>query len=481
MRVLFVTSEVASLFKLGGLADVSDSLPRALSRLGVKVDIALPFYSAIKTSKTQSLGQLGVEFERKREIVFLFTTTIGKEGVRVILFRHPRLNDYHSQDITETFAFYSQAVVAYINYTASIQKNFYHVIHCHDWHTALVPLLLGESNKVTREKETLQSRATKTVLTIHNLLYQGAPPETLAHKLGLLQNVFHPQNGDKEKSSVNFLLEGIEYADIVSTVSPTYAREILTPEHGQHLSRFLKRRPGKVLGLLNGIDVDHWDPKRDSQIALNYSAKTATAAKVQNKAALQKRLKLPIRDVPLLAFIGRLEAAQKGIDILIGALGKLLPQESMQMVILGVGNSEVVAQLERLAGRFPEKLAPRNEFNDSLAHQIYAGATAIVIPSKFEPCGLVQMIAMRYGAIPIVRRTGGLADTVKDGVTGLIFRQYSAKDLSLTIERGLRLRYEKPLIWEKLVTAAMRENFSWDKSGRKYSILYQKLVAKKAK
>lgn len=476
MRVLFVTSEVASLFKLGGLADVSDSLPRALSRLGVKVDVALPFYRVIKTNGVRSLGQLGVEFERKREIVFLFETNIGKEGVKVILFRHPRLNDYHGVSLVETFAFYSQAVTAYINYAGAIQKKPYQVIHCQDWHTALVPLLLGESNKVTREKETLQSRVTKTILTIHNLLYQGAPPTTLAQKLGLVQSIFHPLSGDKEKSSVNFLLEGIEYADVVSTVSPTYAKEILTPASGQHLSRFLKRRPGKVLGLLNGIDIDRWDPQHDPQIGVRYSVKTAAMAKTQNKAALQKRLKLPERDVPLLAFIGRLEVAQKGIDILVGALEKLLPREAVQMVILGTGAPEVVGELTKLAQRFRDKLVFVNEFNDSLAHQIYAGATAMVIPSKFEPCGLVQMIAMRYGAIPIVRYTGGLVDTVKDNVTGLGFAEYGIAQLINVLEKALKLRYEKPLVWEKMVTTAMQQDFSWDKSGRKYAGLYRQLI-----
>ncbi len=476
MRVLFVTSEVASLFKLGGLADVSESLPRALARLGVKVDIALPFYLAIKPAKVRSLGQLGVEFEKQREIVFLFETTIGKEGVRVILFRHPRLNDYHAASIVETFAFYTQAVTSYISYTGSVQKNPYQAVHCQDWHTALVPLLLGESNKITREKETLQSRATKTILTIHNLLYQGAPPATLAQKLGLMQSVFHPQGGDREKSSVNFLLEGIEYADIVSTVSPTYAREILTPEYGQHLSRFLRERPQRVVGILNGIDTDRWNPQRDPKIAAPYGGKNVAGAKSENKAALQKQLKLPERDVPLLAFIGRLEAAQKGIDILIAALEKLLPREAVQMVILGRGASDIVKTLNSLARRFRDKLAFANEFNEVLAHQIYAGATAMVIPSKFEPCGLVQMIAMRYGTIPIVRYTGGLADTVTDGGSGLVFGDYSAGELLRTLERAIKLRYEKPEKWEKMVTTAMRQDFSWDASARKYLALYRQLT-----
>ncbi len=472
MQVLFVTSELAGVFKLGGLADVSSSLPIALARLGVEVTIALPFYRTIDISGAKGVGELAVDFAGKRELVFIFSKQSDHKNITLLLFRHPKLEDYHAKPVEETFAFYSRVISTFYSYSVNLSKQI-DIVHCHDWHTALIPMLIGEQNKLLHAKETIQSKQVKTVITIHNLLYQGVVDEHIADYVNAPRNQFHQLEG-KRKGKVSLFREGLEYADYITTVSPTYAKEIIEESHHDALGDVLKRRRESVTGILNGIDTRLWNPLTDAALPHRYDASSIFTVKPQLSKLLQKEVGLPESAVPVFGFVGRIEPRQKGIDIVLEALKKLLPTLSMQAVFLGTGEPKSVALLKKLAKEHPQKVAFIHAFDEVLARRIYAGSDALLVPSKFEPCGLTQMIAMRYGTVPVVRATGGLADSVKDGINGIVFGPYSGYALAQAIERTSTL-WADTSIWKKLVTAGMREDFSWDKSARQYLALYTKL------
>lgn len=473
MRVLFVTSEVAGLYKLGGLGDVSRSLPVALCRLRVDVRVAMPYYKKIQLASVRCVGQIAVDFDGKRELVFIFVSVIPETSVPVYLFRHPKLDDYHEGDIVEKFAFFSSAVARAIEYAPSTFGGRPDIVHCHDWHTALVPLLLGERNKLRREEETLESIRTKTIITIHNLLYQGPAPVALIKKLHLPKSIFHILETKKGRT-IKLFREGIEHADVISTVSPTYAKEMLTGDYGQHINDVLARRKADVVGILNGINGEIWDPLHDRSISVGYGKGDVGTGKAANKEYLQKILTLPIAKMPLVGFVGRLEVRQKGIDILIAALAHLLP-DGVQVVILGTGPKKVKQTLAAFAKKYPEHFKFVPTFDERLARRIYAGADVLVVPSKFEPCGLTQMIAMRYGTIPLVRQTGGLADSVEDGKTGFVFKQYNETALLGKLKEAITLWNSDPKKWSRMVLRCMQKDFSWVASAKKYKALYRRL------
>ncbi len=474
MRVLFVTSELASLYKLGGLGDVSYSLPVALRKLRVNVVVAMPYYRAIKLDRPRCVGQIAVDFDGKRELVFIFQSLIPGTNVPVYLFRHPMLDEYHGDDIVSRFAFFSCAVARLYEFVPDFFGGKLDVVHCHDWHTALVPLLLGESNKLHRQKQTLESIHTKTVLTVHNLLYQGEASIDLIKKLNLPKHIFHILAGT-HGPTVKLLREGLEHTDVISTVSPTYAKEILTGDYGEHVNTVLSQRRGDMVGILNGINEQTWDPRTDAALSVSYSKETVLAGKQANKEYLQKILKLPVAKMPLMGFVGRLEVRQKGIDIFIEALNRLLP-DGTQVVVLGTGPEEITQTLETFAKKYPEHFIFIPTFDERLARRIYAGADMLVVPSKFEPCGLTQMISMRYGTIPLVRKTGGLADTVVDGKTGFVFEDYSAHALYVKMRESVMVWEQKPKVWQRMQKACMKEDFSWDTQAKKYKVLYKKLI-----
>lgn len=474
MRVLFVTSEVAGLFKLGGLGDVSRSLPIALKKLGVQVSIAMPFYRSIKTDGARCIGQIAVDFDSERELVFIFQTVIPGTTIPVYLFRHPMLDSYSEGDIVEKFAFFSCSVARTYEYAAHVLGGKLDIVHCHDWHTALIPLLLGESNKLHRSAQTLESIRTKTIITIHNLLYQGKSNIKLIKQLNLPKSIFHILQTETGPT-IKLLREGLEHADIISTVSPTYAKEILTGNFGEHVNAVLKRRKNDIVGILNGIDDDVWDPMTDQSLSVRFGKSDVTAGKRANKTYLQETLRLPVASVPLFGYVGRLEVRQKGIDILMAALSKLVP-DGFQVVILGTGKKQTTSKLRSFAKKFPTHVVFVPTFDERLARRIYAGADVLLIPSKFEPCGLTQMIAMRYGTLPLVRKTGGLADSVTHGKTGFVFGPYTATALGDTMKEVVRLFYAKEGLWKKMINRAMREDFSWKKQAKKYKILYKNLL-----
>jgi len=471
MRVLFVTSECVPFYKKGGLGDVSHALPVALSKIGVMMTVALPYYETMKINQRDltCLGPLAVDFAGKRELIFLFQTVIPHTSVEVLLFRHARLLTYHGP----LFLFFNQCVFSYI----ALSQHMYDIIHVNDWHTALIPVLLGEDNKSRKGKSTLQSKAVKTVLTIHNLLYQGSFPLHVISDIGLPKSIIHPVIGLSGKWEVNVFREGLERADSITTVSPSYAREIITPAFGPHVYDILRKRSDKVVGILNGIDVDIWNPKTDKHLSETYSISDVAAGKAENKKRLQKAVGLPQTDNLLFGFVGRIEPKQKGVDLIIEAIRRM-PQKKFQVVLLGTGDTKQVKELE-IIDKNCEHIAYISTFDERLARRIFAGSDVMLVPSKFEPCGLTQMIAMRYGAIPLVRKTGGLADSVVDGKTGFVFDDYHVEDLCKVMWKAIILREDDPEEWHAMVRRVMRRDFSWKASAREYKALYTKLLSSK--
>jgi starch synthase len=476
MNVLFVTSEVATLYKRGGLADVSYSLPVALARKGIKVAIAMPYFQNIKAHPVHCVGQLAIDYDRRRELMFIFETLLPGTNVPVYLFRHPLLNDYDGPDIVERFGFFAKAVAQLYLYSSEMLGGPYDIVHCNDWHTALIPLLLGESSKVGfRERETIQSKQTKTILTVHNLLYQGEASSSITLKLGFPKPLFHAFMTPLGRA-IRLLTEGFEYVDSVTTVSPTYAKEIMRGDHGKRVCEVFARRGDRIEGILNGIDTDLWNPRTDMALPVQYTTKTVASAKQTLKEKLQMVAQLPQVDVPLFGFVGRFEARQKGLDLIARAVDKL-PKNGYQMVLLGTGQPKLVKQFQELA-RTHKNIAYINTFDERLARRIYAGSDVMLVPSRFEPCGLTQMIAMRYGTLPLVRKTGGLADSVQDGMTGFVFGPYTTKALIEKMREAMKVYREQPKRFASMMKAAMMEDFSWAHQVKEYIALYKKLLGK---
>jgi starch synthase len=474
VKVLFVTSELAGLFKLGGLADVSYSLPVALAAKGVSISVVMPYYEKIRLNDVTCVGQMALDFDRRRELVFIFRTILPGTGVPVYLLRHPQLNVYQGQVMAEHFAFFSKAVAQLYLYSQEVLGGPYDIIHCNDWHTALVPLLVGEVSHIAyRERVTIQSMRAKTVLTVHNLLYQGETGIAVGLKIGLPKSVFHSFSTPLGRA-VRFLQEGFEYADVVTTVSPTYAREIARGIHGKRVRETFIKRGDKMVGILNGIDTTLWDPKHDEHIALHYDARSVSAAKETIKEKLRRSLGLAQTDVPLFGFVGRFEPRQKGLDLIANAIKSLDPN-SYQLALLGTGQKSLVTQFAHLTATHPN-IAFTHTFDERLARRIYAGSDVMLVPSKFEPCGLTQMIAMRYGTLPLVRKTGGLADSVEDAATGFVFNRYTRQALVRKMEEVIELYHKKPDHWKTMMTKAMKEDFSWKKQAGKYIDLYKSLL-----
>lgn len=473
MNVLFVTSECVPFFKLGGLGDVSYALPVALHKVKVHISIVLPYYEKMNVAHVRCVGQLAVDFDRRRELVFVFKTTLPGSTIPVYLFRHPLCNHYKTANMAESFAFFSKAVAQFYLYANELLGGPYDIVHCQDWHTALVPMLIGEERKVGTKTKTLASARVRTVFTIHNHLYKGETGVMTILKLGLPKSLFHVYDTNLG-SAIKLMREALEYADQITTVSPTYARELITSEHGDEINAVMKRRADKVVGILNGIDQDRWNPRNDTALLESYDAASVTSGKLKNKRALFSSFHVAESTGPLFGFVGRLEFRQKGLDLITKAI-ETLSTENFQLFILGQGSPKSQVKLTELMKHHPN-VHFINSFDERLARRIYAGADVMLVPSKFEPCGLIQMIAMRYGTLPLVRKTGGLADSVVDGKTGFVFEKYRANALTAKMHEAIRVYLVHQEKWHKMVKAAMQQDFSWDASAKKYRSLYQKLI-----
>lgn len=477
MNTLFATWELDPLFKFGGLGDVARSLPAALKKLQVDIRTIMPYYKVVKLGKTarKKAAELSFSFAGKKEKVEIFLVNHPASGVPVYLLRNKTYLEMAKK--ADTFTFFDKAVVEIIkNNSLSFIPD---IVHCNDHHTGLIPLLIKNYHLPVR-----------TMMTIHNLAYQGKSSIDVIGKAGLHKSICSTLAWEIKTKQINFLMEGIIHADIVTTVSPSYGREIMTEEYGQGLDEVLKGKEGRVFGILNGIDIDHRKITCKKYVPFPYLSVNNEAGdkrekinweegKRQNKLFLQKKLKLKVTDkLPLISFIGRLNASQKGLDIMHRML-RGTDFGKYQIVLLGAGSQEWEERFQWLSTFYPKSVSCTFKFEDVLATQIYAASDFILIPSKYEPCGLVQMIAMYYGTLPIAHRTGGLADSIKNGVNGFLFDKYSSQALEMTVKKALDIWHNDRMKYRQMVETALSADFSWDKSAKEYLDLYQKLVENK--
>ena len=475
MKILFVASEANPFIKTGGLGDVIGALPVSLKELGQEVRVVIPNYSDINRDIKDNL-----------KFVSSFTVKVGwrnqycgileyeYEGVIFYLldneYYFKRCGLYGYYDDGERFAFFSRAVLNFLNHIDWSPD----VIHCNDWQTAMIPVL--HKLEYIREEK---FKNVKTVFSIHNLLFKGMySPDVLPELFGYDYEPF--LNGSLEHDgAVSFLKGGINYSDKVTTVSKSYVEEIKTPEYGEGLEGLLQYRGMYLEGIVNGIDYKEYNPNTDKSIYINYDIETIDN-KHLNKEELQKELNLPIdKEVPMIGLVSRL-THQKGCDLIVKILDELL-KENIQVVIVGTGDYIYEESFKSFAFRYPEKISSNIKFSNELAHKVYAASDMFLMPSLFEPCGLGQLIALRYGSIPVVRETGGLKDTVipyneytEEG-NGFGFRNYSHNELLNIIRYALNI-YNNKDRWNKIIKNAMETDNSWEKSAKEYLRIYKELL-----
>ncbi len=483
MKIAIVASEAIPFSKTGGLADVTGTLFREFLKMGLDTYLFLPLYKKtlqeFKANIEESLIELDISLGKytKRCKIFRYTKSDffkSKSGAKKNIFFISNEEFFDRNELYgEWFGEYSDNAARFTFFCKSVLdlirelKIKFDIIHCHDWQTGLIPLYLKTTYK---DSEIL--RDTHTVFTIHNIAYQGLfPPDTL-DITGLGHEFFHIE-GIEFYGNISYLKAGIISADIITTVSDSYAKEITTQEFGFSMDGILRKRADSLYGIVNGIDYKEWDPARDPYIPSRYS-RTDIACKRENKEELLKRCSLGIDiNSPLLCFIGRL-SYQKGIDLLIAALDDSI-MNIAGVIIIGKGQIEYHEPLSFLQQRFANKIFFYNGFDESLAHLSYAGSDIFLMPSRYEPCGLGQMIAMRYGTIPVARKTGGLSDLIEDGVTGFLFEDFSKEAFSISIKIALNT-YKFKKLWLEMIKEAMGRDFSWNKSAKKYLSLYSNLL-----
>ncbi len=475
LNVLFASAEAAPYAKVGGLADVVGSLPQALAALGHEVAVALPLYGAIDRAKwdvdAAPSRSLGVRFAAKDHEVTV--REVDGTGARVLFVDEPtylrRPKIYGEADDPKRFAFFCRAVAE----IAAVRRP--DVVHAHDWHTALVPELLkqGYADRLPE---------TASVFTIHNLAYQGVTRERVLHLVELPEDRLLIEKKRYAKQ-IDPMARGIAFADVVSTVSERYAEEILTPQFGEGLEPLLEERRSDLYGILNGIDTKIFDPATDPHIAANYSLEDVSG-KALCKAALREEFRLrETVQTPLFGVVGRL-VEQKGVDLLAAVTPQLLAWGA-QVVMLGAGEPAYERRLSELAAQSAGAFGLRIGFDAALAQRIYAGSDLFLMPSRFEPCGLGQLISLRYGTVPVVHAVGGLADTVRDADAredgnGFAVAAYAPAALLEVCRRAIAA-FREAERWSLLVARGMREDHSWTASAREYVSLYQTALANRTK
>lgn len=471
MNVIFAAAEISPLAKVGGLGDVAGSLPRALRASGADVRVALPLYAAIDRSALslqRVASDVAVPWPGGDETAAVFQADV--RGVPVYLIENERYfgrpNIYAYDDDADRFLFFNDALLA-----AAPKLGFAaDVVHAQDWHTGLLLARLA-----TRPDHPWSSAG--RIFTIHNLALPGPFDRGFAEHFRIDPRALIAPDALPPEIALNAMAQGIMHADRVNTVSDTYAREILTPEYGAGLDPLLRARSSIVSGIVNGIDYDEFDPATDPALARNYTVDTLDA-RAENKRALQERASLPARDDTLLFGVVTRLFAQKGIDLVAEAFDSLLSVRAAQLVVLGTGDAQVHAMLEELQRKYADRVKVWLEFNPPLGQLIYAGCDCFLMPSRYEPCGLGQLISLRYGAVPLVRRTGGLSDTVQDvdasmqSGTGFVFDDAAPEDLERACERALAA-FENRYGWRELQTRGMRQDWSWGRAAASYLRLYE--------
>lgn len=475
MKVLFAASEAHPFIKTGGLGDVMGALPQSLTELGVEARVVIPKYKNIKDELKQNLQFIkwftvpvgwrnqycGVFQYKYKDVVYYF---IDNE----YYFNRDGLYGYY--DDGERFAFFNRAVLEFIKEIDWKPD----IINCNDWQTGMVPVLLNLEYKNNEFYSNM-----KTVFSIHNLLFKGSfVPNVLPELFGY--DYMPLTNGSVElNGSVSFLKGGINYSDQITTVSNTYAEEIKTQQYGEGLDGLLRCKSDFLKGIVNGIDYEEFDPEKDNLIFKNFTW-DSISDKVENKLSLQKELGLPQRaETPMIGLISRL-THQKGCDLIVSIIDRLL-QKDIQFVVLGTGDYWYEETFKNLQYRYPDKVSANIKFDNSLAHKIYAATDMFLMPSLFEPCGLGQLIALRYGSIPIVRETGGLKDTISPynkytGIgNGFGFKNFNSNELMQIIEYALTI-YDDKDAWNNIIRQAMDSDNSWEKSAMQYKLLYEDVV-----
>lgn len=480
LKVLFVASEAHPLVKTGGLADVAGALPRALARLGADVRLLLPAYRGV-AARVPDLREVGRLELTAAPAARLLRGRMPRSRARVYLLDIPELYDrpggpYTGPDGRDwpdnawRFAALGRAAVA-LALGEGDPRWRPDLVHAHDWQAGLAPALLS-----------LERERPATVFTVHNLAYQGVFPWETFRDLALPWELWSMERLEYY-GQFAFIKGGLACADWLTTVSPTYAREIQTPEHGFGLDGLLRHRAARLVGILNGIDYEEWSPGRDPHLAARFTRRTL-ARRARNKAAVQARFGLPTHGgAPLLGHIGRL-VEQKGADLILGALDGLLAHGA-QLVVLGSGAPHLERAVREAAARYPDRVGVHVGYDEPLAHLIEGGVDMFLMPSRFEPCGLNQMYSLRYGAVPVVRRTGGLADTVVDAdeaalaegrATGFVFDAPEPAALLEACRRAIACYRERPADWRRIVLTGMAQDFSWRASARRYLELYRRAL-----
>lgn len=469
IKVFFPIDEAYPLFKIGGLGDVGGSLPKALAKIGVDVRIGLPLHPEIERSQDwQKIKEYTIIYGGEDLLVIVWRGKLPNSDVLVYLFEEKKYLSEHTDagdNHADKFAVFSLAVAKFLVENKEVFSP--DIVHLHDWHTALVPMLL---------KHVFGGEVSiKSLISIHNLSYQGNTQTPVAVKMGIPEDACEILAFDRGDAYINILLEGLMHADLIGTVSPRYAQEILTPDYGQGINEFLEARKERLVGILNGIDLDVFDPQKDSLIFERFGVDNVVEGKRINKEKLGDELGLSTQGKILIGFVGRVDPGQKGVQLIVEALkNQLIPGDEANFVFLGAGDPALEKQLHETA-KDKEKVKVFTRYDEALAAKIYAASDFVIIPSKFEPCGLVQMIAMRYGSLPVARMTGGLADTIEDGVDGFLFEKYETKALVDAIERA-KIEWRNQEKWMQMVRAAMKKNFSWDQSAKQYQQVYMNLV-----
>ncbi len=472
--VLFVAAEAVPFVKTGGLGDVVGSLPKELKNQGGDVRIILPKYEDIPAHWEEKMiyrKSINVPLRWRRQYCGLIE--LEHEGLTYYFidneYYFKRRGLYGFADDAERFAYFCRSVLEVLPYLGFEPE----IMHCHDWHTAVLPVLLQAHYRGKPGYDDLHS-----VLTIHNIDYQGVfDPKVLEDVLELNASEYFTADKLEFHGKVNYLKGGIACADAITTVSQTYAREILTAEGGRQLDGMLRRRQHDFYGILNGIDYKMYNPHSDSLLYMKYTRRSMERRQT-NKAKLQEALGLPVNpEIPLIGMVTRLVAV-KGLDLITAVLDDLMALD-LQVVILGMGEEKYESMFRVAAHRYPEKLSANYYFDDSLAHRIYAASDIYLMPSLSEPCGISQLIALRYGAVPVVRETGGLKDTIVayDESTGegngFSFARYNAQDMLYTIKCALGFYHDKK-VWPKIMKRAMASDFGWQRSAAEYIALYDR-------
>ncbi len=481
VRICAIASEVAPFAKTGGLADVAAALTKYLHRNGHDIRLFMPLYSAVDRGRfaltpAPRLSGLALSIGGRQYPYSVFTAVLPGSQAQVHLIDCPPL---YARD-----ALYSAAPDEHLRFLALTRIAIEccqhlgfspQILHCHDWHAGFGPLLLRALYSWDR-----LFADTRTVLTIHNIGYQGEFPAAAVADLGLGDNTYLLHQDDLRAGRINALKHGCMYADAITTVSPTYAAEIRTPEYGMGLEGVLRDRAAALVGILNGVDYDEWDPRHDPQLSSHYDA-TQLPVKAQLKHQFLQRLGLRAGPGTALAGVVTRLATQKGIELILAAMPQLLAQRDLVFVALGAGEPRYEQALRELAHSWPGRVMFHQGYSEALAHWIEAASDLFLMPSQYEPCGLNQMYSLRYGTVPIVRRTGGLADSVQrydpatGSGTGVVFEPFSAAALATAVETALDL-YAQPNHWERLMRNGMAQDFSWERQGGQYVALFARML-----